>query len=109
MEEQRKSESDMSREERSEAGDEIVFSQKEFGQKLRKYFWQHGPDKVHKGLAKIGEKMPCRAVPCLSHSVLDLVFLFLKYILRKLLTKRGCMRLISRWNRRLLDLLGSNW
>ena len=63
MEEQRKSESDMSREERSEAGDEIVFSQKEFGQKLRKYFWQHGPDKVHKGLAKIGEKMPCRALP----------------------------------------------
>ena len=62
--------SDMGEDEAEEGGEEggseasqmeerkMVFDQNEFGEKLRKYFWQHGPEMVHMGLAHLGKGLP---------------------------------------------------
>ena len=45
-----------------EEEEQIAFDQDEFGEKMRRYLWQHGPNRVHKGLAEVGKGTPCRAL-----------------------------------------------
>ena len=54
--------------------EQIVFDQDEFGGKLRQFLWQYGHGMVHKGLATIGERMPCKKLPELNFLAPQLYF-----------------------------------
>ena len=64
--------SDGGRSEGEEEG-QIVFDQDVFAGKLRKFFWQQGPDMVHVGLAKLGKGME-RSCPGVNFLVPQLYF-----------------------------------
>ena len=54
--------------------EQIVFDQDEFGGKLRQFLWQYGHGMVHKGLATIGKRMPCKKLPGMNFLAPQLYF-----------------------------------
>ena len=54
--------------------EQIVFDQDELGGKLRQFLWQYGHGMVHKGLATIGKRMPCKKLPGMNFLAPQLYF-----------------------------------